>query len=110
MKTETKIESTEEAWDDGTLGASAQHVARAPVEMESAVDSALGLQAISIRLPKQLVDAYRLIAAHHGIGYQPLMRDILQRWVKEGLKEVLEHQNRKADEAESRIEEMRKAA
>lgn len=110
MTNAKKIESTDQAWEDGTLGASAEHVAHAPVEMEAAIDAALGLQAISIRLPRQLVDAYRLIAAHHGIGYQPLMRDILQRWVKEGLKEVLEHQTQKADEAESRIEEMRKAA
>ena len=110
MTNTAKIEGTDEAWEDGTLGASAAHVAPASAEMEAAIDSALGMQAISIRLPKQLVDAYRLISAHHGIGYQPLMRDILQRWVKEGLKEVYEHQSQKADEADTRIEEMRKAA
>lgn len=105
-----KIEGTDDAWEDGALGASVDHVAPASPEMEAAIDLALGMQSISIRLPKQLVDAYRLISAHHGIGYQPLMRDILQRWVKEGLKEVYEHQSRKSEEAETRIEEMRKAA
>jgi hypothetical protein len=110
MDTIEQIEGTEAAWEAGLLGASAAHIAPASAEMDAAIDSALGMQAISIRLPKQLVDAYRLISAHHGIGYQPLMRDILQRWVKEGLKEVYEHQAQKSDEAEIRIEEMRKVA
>lgn len=110
MKQVEKIEGTVEAWEDGTLGTTDEFVRPAPREMEAAIDAALGMQAISIRLPKQLVDAYRLIAAHHGLGYQPLMRDILQRWVKEGLKEVFDHQSKKADEANIRIEEMKKAA
>ena len=110
MNKPKKIDGTEEAWESGLLGGSAEHVAVAPAELEAAIDAALGMKAISIRMPTQLVDAYRLIAAHHGIGYQPLMRDILQRWVKEGLKEVLDHQTKKADEAEVRIESMKKAA
>lgn len=105
-----RIEGTDDAWESGQLGESAEHIAVAPAELEAAIDSALGMKAISIRLPTQLVDSYRLIATHHGIGYQPLMRDILQRWVKEGLKEVLDHQSKKADEAGDRIERMKKAA
>lgn len=104
------IEGTDQAWEDGTLGASEEYVARAPAEIDAAIDAAIGMQAISIRLPKHLVDTYKLIATYHGVGYQPLMRDILQRWVKEGLKEIYEHQSMKSDEAQTRLDEMQKVA
>lgn len=105
-----KIESTDEAWESGALGADESHVRAAPADLEASIDASLGLQSISIRLPKQLIEAYKLIAAHHGVGYQPLMRDILQRFVPEGLKEVVQHHESKAVEVEERIEEWRKAA
>ncbi|PZQ75598.1 MAG: hypothetical protein DI563_09170 [Variovorax paradoxus] len=106
----TKIAGTDEAWDSRQLGASQAHAKVAGAEHLAALDGAIGLQSISIRLPKELIEAYKLIASHHGLGYQPLMRDILQRFVKEGLKEVVEHQNKKSEQAEARIEELRKAA
>ncbi len=105
-----KIQPTDKAWDDRALGASAEHVKVASSEHLSALGDALGLQSISIRLPKEMIDAYKLIAAHHGIGYQPLMRDILQRFIPEGLKEVMQHHVQEAKEANDRMEEMRKAA
>ena len=61
MTNAKKIDGTEQAWDEGLLGASEEYVACAPFELEAAVDAAIGMQAISIRLPKQLVDTYRLI-------------------------------------------------
>ena len=51
--------------------------------MADASDTGQELQAISIRLPKRLIEAYKLVAVHHGVGYQPLMRDTLQRAVPE---------------------------
>lgn len=110
MNKQVKINSTDEAWDSGALGTDESHVRVAPAELEAAIDASLGLQAISIRLPKDLIEAYKLIAAHHGLGYQPLMRDILQRFVPEGLKEVLQHHQTKAGEADVRMEEWRKVA
>lgn len=105
-----KIAGTDEAWESRELGADPASVKVAGAEHAAALDDALGLQSISIRLPRQLIETYKLIASHHGIGYQPLMRDILQRFVPEGLKEVMEEQSRKAAQAEARIEELRKAA
>jgi hypothetical protein len=105
-----KIASTETAWDSGELGASEAHAKPATPSLEADIDASLGLQAISIRLPKQLIDAYKLIAAHHGVGYQPLMRDILQRFAPEGLKEVLQHHEAKAGEVDTQIEQWKKAA
>ena len=59
-----------------------------------------------------MIDAYKMIAAYHGVGYQPLMRDILQRTVPELAREVMEAQNVKAEEARERLEDIksRKAA
>jgi predicted DNA binding CopG/RHH family protein len=91
-----KIRNTEQAWDDRTLGAQAEFVGVADVSHEEALQEALELQAISIRLPKELVRNYKLIADFHGIGYQPLMRDVLQRFVAPELKHILETQHKTA--------------
>lgn len=95
-------------WEQGGgFGESLEHAARAPAEEVMKVDEVLGMQSISIRVPKQLISAYKMIAEHHGIGYQPLMRDILQRWVKEGMSEVMAAQSQKAAEADDRLKAMK---
>lgn len=109
-KAQNRLESTDEAWESRALGASEDHVRAVSVELEAAIDSSLGMQAISIRLPKELIDAYKLIANHHGVGYQPLMRDILQRFAPEGLKEVMEHHAQKAVEVDHEIDKRKKVA
>lgn len=93
-------------WETGTLGQSEEHVIAADASTSRAVDEALGLQTISIRLPRQMIEAYKLIAAFHNVGYQPLMRDILQRWVPEGITEVVAAQDAKAQEASQRLANM----
>jgi hypothetical protein len=105
-----KITGTDEAWDSRELGADMASAQVAGPEHAAALDDALGMQSISIRLPRQLIDTYKLIASHHGVGYQPLMRDILQRFVPEGLQEVMDEQSRKAAQASARIDELRKVA
>lgn len=87
-----KIKDTPAAWEDGELGRDAQFVEVAGADHESALSEALDMQAISIRLPKELIKQYKLIAGFHGVGYQPLMRDILHRFVPGALKEILEQQ------------------
>jgi predicted DNA binding CopG/RHH family protein len=87
-----QVKDTEEAWDSRALGADEQYVIVADDAHEAALEEALELQAISIRLPKDLIRNYKLIADFHGVGYQPLMRDILHRFVKPALKEILEAQ------------------
>jgi hypothetical protein len=67
-------------WEKGELGRDEKHVRRSPDEREQSVDNALDLQMISIRLQKELIEQLKFIAGYHGIGYQPLMRDILARW------------------------------
>ena len=95
----SKIETTAEAWDSRALGASAEHVVVAEAAHEHALDKALELQSISIRLPKQLIEQYKLIAHFHGVGYQPLMREILTRFVPNALQEIMQTQMKHAKEA-----------
>jgi predicted DNA binding CopG/RHH family protein len=97
--TTNKIEGTADAWENRDLGASAVHVGVASAEHEFALDRALDLQSISIRLPKQLIDQYKLIAHFHGVGYQPLMRDILARFVPGALQEIMQAQMQQAKAA-----------
>ena len=81
-----------DAWDTGELGRDEQYATVADASHDAALDEALGLQSISIRLPKELISQYKLIAHFHGVGYQPLMRDVMQRFVKGAMKEILEEQ------------------
>lgn len=89
MASEAKIPSTTEAWETGALGQNEKHVRRAPEGMAEKIDGALGLQAISIRLPKAVIDTYKMLAKMHGCGYQPLMRDALCRFADGEMKQLL---------------------
>ena|SRR5690606_12467357 len=91
-----------EAWETGELGASADSVA---VSTDSAaLDDALGMQLISIRLQKKLISDLKRIAGHHGIGYQPMIRDLLNRFVNSELKMILNEELRQLEQASSEIE------
>ena len=78
---EQKIEDTAEAWEQRALGAEEEFVAVAEAD-EDAIDRAVGLQMISIRLPRQLIDDYKMLAEIEGMGYQPLMRQVLVRFME----------------------------
>lgn len=81
MTKATKIPGTDEAWETGLLGESAEHAKPAPAELEARIDEMLDLQMISIRLPKAMIEDYRYIAARAGLKYQSLMKQALQRFV-----------------------------
>jgi hypothetical protein len=76
-------------WDARKLGHDEEFVKRAPKSHEDALDNALGLQMISVRLQKQLISDLKFIATAHGIGYQPLIRDILSRFVTHEKKQII---------------------
>lgn len=83
------IEDTEEAWLSGALGNDEEFVAVAPVNVEAVINDHLDLQPISIRLEKSLIEDFKLIAAMHGLGYQPLMRQTLKRFADCEKKRIL---------------------
>lgn len=79
-----KIDKEKEAekWDNRELGASLEHAQRAPAEMATDLDTALGLKNISIRLQKELIQELKRIGKEEGLGYQPLIRQVLTQYVK----------------------------
>jgi hypothetical protein len=83
-----EIANTPEAWESGELGQSLEHVRVAPSKLASEIDDALGLQMISIRLDKELIDMFKLLGGKYQMGYQPLMREALKRFVDGELKMV----------------------
>lgn len=96
MNTKAKAVENDDAWEDRRVGADEAFAEVAP-DMSAALDAALDLHPISIRLQKTLVDNLKALAHLHGLGYQPLIRQILTRWVDSELKQMLtQHANAKA--------------
>jgi predicted DNA binding CopG/RHH family protein len=104
----------DDAWDAGSLGRDEQYVRRASDETEAAVDETLAMQLISIRLPIKMIDDLKFIAKAHGIGYQPLVRDVLDRFIVDGVKEIVRETQaralRDANDTAAAIIKPRKAA
>ena len=101
--------------DYDSVGVNESHVAVAPAELSAALDDALDLQPISIRLQKDLLDNLKALAKLNGLGYQPLIRQVLTRWVDCELKNMLREKASAALRDERAITpqaeaEMRKAA
>ncbi|MDP1930607.1 MAG: hypothetical protein Q8L60_04020 [Gammaproteobacteria bacterium] len=83
-----KIESTAEAWESGQLGADEAFVKVASEETHDALDKCMDLKLISIRLPVSLIEEFKIIADYNQIGYQPLIRKMLQRFATAELKRM----------------------
>lgn len=81
MKDTHKIHS-EDAWEKGELGATESFVSKASPEREKSIDDNLGLQIISIRLQKSLIDELKDLAGEDGLGYQPYIRQVLTQHVR----------------------------
>jgi len=101
-------------WDTGELGRDENFVEVAPAELQEEIDAALELQMISIRLQKASIKDLKSIADYRGIGYQPLIRDVLARWVRAELgaivREIQEQKRAQAEIAEHAAERKRAEA
>lgn len=89
MSETEKILGTEEAWDSEQLGADEAHARPVSPEIAKQIEESLGMQLISIRLEKALIDSFKLLGEFHGIGYQPLMRDALNRFAAAEMKNIV---------------------
>jgi hypothetical protein len=78
-----QFDSENELWETRQLGASPEHAIRSSVEEDISLVEAMGLQLLTFRIQKPVVDQLRLLAKLEGIGYQPLMRKVLIRYVLE---------------------------
>lgn len=97
---EQRIEDTEDAWDpNGPLGHEEKFTAAVGDNVLAQVDTSLGLVPISIRLQKDLLDNLKALAQLNGLGYQPLIRQVLTRFVDCELKSILKEQALRKAEA-----------
>lgn len=94
-------------WETGALGLSEEHVRVATDAEMREVDDALELQMISIRLQKGLLEALKEIAGHHGIGYQPMIRDLLNRFARSEIRTILQDRLSSLDDKASSVPPMK---
>ena len=102
MNKEHRISASDEAWESGELGDDPKFAKVFDSDVQPRVDDAMAMQPISIRLPKSLVETFKLLGRVHGLGYQPLMRRALARFAEGELKLVLSEvvaERRRADES-----------
>lgn len=89
-KSATMITSTDEAWDNRELGCSEAHVKVSDDIGDTELNDALELHPISIRLNKSLIEDLKMIADLNGLGYQPLIRQVLTRFADCEKKRILQ--------------------
>ena len=77
-----KIENSAEAWESGELGSDLKYARVVDQKIGAQIDEALGLQMISIRLEQDLIESFKLLGTKYDMGYQPLMREALKRFVE----------------------------
>ncbi len=97
------IPVTDGAWDSRQLGADENYVAKASCDQEAAIDDALELQPVSIRLQKDMIEKLKTIASHNGISYQPLIRQVLTRFVEAEMKLMLRNTYIELEEAKKQL-------
>lgn len=78
-------------WESGELGASPEH-ARVAKGASARLDAATNMRLVTMRLPNALVDTLKDIASHHGVGYQPMVRDLLTRFAVSELRAIRREQ------------------
>ena len=96
--------SNVELWESGELGTTEAH-AQVSTGSKQEVDDALGLQLISIRLQKQLVNDLKKIAEYHGVGYQPMIRDLLNRFARSEIKQIICQRLNEIESSEKTVSE-----
>ncbi|PID44068.1 MAG: hypothetical protein CSB48_02810 [Proteobacteria bacterium] len=87
-----KISGSPENWEKGVLGQEEEFAEEVKID-DAELDEALELKLISIRLQKNLIDDLKLIARHHGVGYQPLIKQALRRFATSELKIIVAEMN-----------------
>lgn len=76
---ENKIPSTAENWDNRTLGSDEAFVKVASPEVNSAVDAALGLVTVKLRMGKADVDKLEALAKEKGLILQAYIKSVLAK-------------------------------
>lgn len=98
------IEGTAEAWEDGSLGLDENSAKKADLSVEE-VSKAVGLKSISIRMQPDLLEELKMIADFHGVGYQPLMKQVLRRFVDAEIKRIVRQEHSKLEAEDKTVPE-----
>ena len=93
-------------WESRELGAGDDSDVVAPSEISERLDKVTKTKAISIRLPIQLIEQLKLIAKANGVAYQPMTRDVLERFAVAEMQMLLSQYLKNEEE----IERNKKAA
>jgi hypothetical protein len=112
MSNTAETNMSTDPWDTGELGRDEKFAERAPAGLREEIETALALQMISIRLKKETIKDMKSIAEYRGIGYQPLIRDVLAQFVRAELALIVREvqEQKKAREALAEHSEQRKRA
>ena len=89
MSKHKRIPASDEAWESGELGNDPKFAKVFEGDIQPQIDEAIAMQPISIRLPKSLIETFKLLGQEQGLGYQPLMRRALTRFAEAEMKRVL---------------------
>lgn len=85
---EHEIYGNIDLWESGELGSSKETAKISNFSVED-LQKSIQLQAISLRMQKDVLENLKFIAKYHGIGYQPLIKQILKRFVDSEMNEIL---------------------
>lgn len=99
----------EAKWDNRELGNDLKHLVSASKEAEAKIEDSLGLQMVSMRLQKELIEELKFIAKYRGVGYQPIVRDVLQRFARSEILTIM-HEVQQTKAAKKAIKENRDCA
>jgi predicted DNA binding CopG/RHH family protein len=85
-KKKAPVDYTDDAeqWESRKLGADERYVKVSEQGTEDRLDESLNLQMVSMRLPKEAVQKLKVLARKQGLGYQPLIRQILMKYLEIG--------------------------
>lgn len=88
MSKAKKVDGTAEAWESGELGCDEKHAQLSDLDPKELMEG-LGLQMISIRLQKSLIEDLKMVAEFNNLPYQSLIKQTLRRFADCEIKRIL---------------------
>lgn len=99
MSKTPKIEGTAEAWENGELGCDDQYAKISTDVTMDDLNMALESRPISIRMKESMIDDLKFFAEREGLGYQTLIKSLLQRFIDGEYKRIVREQASEKDKA-----------
>jgi len=104
MNTHTLDQAITAKWESGEYGRSDEHVVVASESAHAELDQSMAMKLVSIRLPITLIETLKMIAEHHGIAYQPMVRDLLTRFARSEIQQIVVELDSKMEAAQGEDE------